>query len=172
MDNLYAMQAVVSDGQACIVFSDGQQMPVAHGETEARVSSTIGQPVCIQPEGDIPHQDMGAIHLLTTASLRWLQQRLPGTTLGTERFRPNLLIDVPGICPVEQEWVGQTIRVGTTRLMIVEPTERCVMTTLPVGTLPADPLVLRTLGQHADALFGVYARVVEPGIVRVGDVIS
>jgi uncharacterized protein YcbX len=58
------------------------------------------------------------------------------------------------------------------------PTPRCVVTTLPQGELPHDPGILRTVAQQnlldlgefgRSACLGVYADVVQPGVVRCGD---
>ena len=43
------------------------------------------------------------------------------------------------------------------------------MTMQPQGDLPKDPGVLRTVVRHADQNLGVYASVVGPGPVAVGD---
>lgn len=173
MDNLYQMQAQVltddsGNDNVTVVFPDGQHVPVTDREAAARASTVVGQPVTVEAEKQVPHQDMGAIHLLTTASIRWLQQLLPDMVYGVQRFRPNLVVDTPGNTPVEQEWIGRVLGIGDARLMVVEPTERCIMTTLPVDQLPADPRILRTLSRDADMLFGVYARVIRPSPVRVG----
>jgi len=46
------------------------------------------------------------------------------------------------------------------------------MTTLAQSDLPEDLRVLREIAQQQDALFGVYADVVVPGEVRVGDPVT
>jgi MOSC domain-containing protein YiiM len=43
------------------------------------------------------------------------------------------------------------------------------MTTLPQGDLPRDLGILRTAARHNDAQVGVYATVVQEGIIRRGD---
>jgi hypothetical protein len=43
------------------------------------------------------------------------------------------------------------------------------MTTLAQADLPSDPAVLRAISQHADVQFGVYAEVVAPGRIALGD---
>ena len=45
------------------------------------------------------------------------------------------------------------------------------MTTLPQSDLPKDPGILRTAAQHNQVNVGVYASVVQGGVVRRGDAI-
>ena len=123
-------------------------------------------------EAGRPQVDAAPVHLLTTASLRWLQGRLPGSRIDERRFRPNIVIDAPGDAPVEQAWLGRTLAIGdAVRLRVVEPTQRCVMTTFAQAELPADPAVLRTIGREAALRFGVYAEVLAGGAVARGDVV-
>jgi uncharacterized protein len=43
------------------------------------------------------------------------------------------------------------------------------MTTLPQADLPADPGILRTAVQHNEAHVGVYAEVLQGGLIRRND---
>ena len=43
------------------------------------------------------------------------------------------------------------------------------MTTLSQGDLPKDPTILRTAAKHNEARVGVYAEVLDAGVVRRGD---
>ncbi|NDB06074.1 MAG: MOSC domain-containing protein, partial [Acidimicrobiia bacterium] len=46
---------------------------------------------------------------------------------------------------------------------------RCVMVTREVADLPADRAILRHIVRDLDQNVGVYARIVEPGPIAVGD---
>lgn len=46
------------------------------------------------------------------------------------------------------------------------------MTTLAQSELPVDPGVLRCISQEADVQFGVYAEVLTPGRIAVGDAVA
>ena len=86
------------------------------------------------------------------------------------RFRPNIIIEVPNTDAfVENDWVGKTLTIGDVQLKISQETKRCVMTTLAQGDLPKDPNVLRTIVRNNAGSFGVYASVVRPGQVSIGD---
>lgn len=124
--------------------------------------------------------DFSAIHLLTTNSLEELARREPGSRFGVRRFRPNLVVEVPGETGfVENDWDRKIVSVGDeVRLKVILPTPRCVMTTLAQEDLPRDPGVLRATAEHnrirAGGLgtlpcVGVYAAVLAGGTIRAGD---
>lgn len=105
--------------------------------------------------------------------------------LDARRFRPNLVIESgPTADPFpENRWVGRELTVGAVRFRLTDPTPRCIVPTLPHGDLPADPGLLRriasrntveipALGLAAMPSLGVYATVVTPGKVAIGDTVS
>ena len=115
--------------------------------------------------------DGATIHLITIATLIKLHNAYPKGRFEPQRFRPNILVDTPegtnGF--VEQSWVGKTIKVGDVRLAITGPCGRCVMTTLAQGDLPKDNGILRTAVLQNEGNVGVYAKVVQGGMVKRGD---
>lgn len=115
--------------------------------------------------------DAFPLHLLTTASLSALTRRTPVALFDVRRFRPNLLVEPVGNTTglVELDWCEKTLRVAGVRVKVEMPCVRCVMTTLPQGDLPHEPLVLRTIVRDAAQNLGVYASVMSPGSVAVGD---
>jgi hypothetical protein len=116
--------------------------------------------------------DGDPVHLLTTASLEALHQAFPGSLFDARRFRPNLVIATPGAQPgfLENAWIGRTLMIGPeVRLRILRPTKRCVITTLPLDGLPRDLAILRAAAQLNQAAVGVYAAVVSPGVVHIGE---
>jgi uncharacterized protein len=119
--------------------------------------------------------DGAPIHLVTTATLDRLAAIAPKSRFDAARFRPNFVIDCPGSSAgfIENDWIGRTLSIGNeVQMLIVQPTPRCVMTTLSQGELPKDPDVLRTVVQNNRCNVGVYATVVRGGIVRRGDTVS
>ena len=121
------------------------------------------------------------LHLLTTASLRKLQALLPNSVITAQRFRPNILVDLPGDGFAENEWQGRILNIGPqVQLQIIVACPRCVVTTLPQagGELLKDEQVLRGIVQHnridlgpygVQACLGVYAQVLRGGVLRAGD---
>jgi uncharacterized protein YcbX len=123
--------------------------------------------------------NFGAVHLVTTGTMRALAELAPGSSFDPARFRPNIVVDTSDEGFVETAWQGRELCIGGARLAVSFTVPRCVMTTLPQGDLPADPDVLRTITKHnaVDTLgtgvpypcVGVYADVVTPGTVTAGD---
>jgi uncharacterized protein YcbX len=110
--------------------------------------------------------DSSAIHLLTTASLRAVRAQRPDLDWQTRRFRPNLLIDVPGEERVEDAWIGRRCSVGSVEIEIVKACGRCVMTTrTQPGGVERQLGVLKHLSHVADGNFGVLGRIVRPGTI-------
>lgn len=87
------------------------------------------------------------------------------------RFRPNLLLDTDAEGFVEDAWAGRTLTIGDAELHVDMACPRCIMTTHGFLDLPRDPKVMRALVRVNDGNLGVYASVVRPGRVRVGDAI-
>ena len=145
-----------------------------HGQTMIQVPASIGV-----PGGFF---DATAVHLLTTSTLRRLAEHSPDSRFEPERFRPNLVIDVPdGDGFVENDWPEHTVAIGdAVRLEILMRVPRCVVTTLAQGELPQDPEILRTVARHNKAsafvsdypCVGVYANVAGSGTIRVGDPVT
>jgi len=123
--------------------------------------------------------DFGAIHLMTTSTLRHLQAARNDGDIPVQRFRPNLVIDCGAENGfVEDAWVGRTLDIGNVTLRVSMPCPRCVMPTLARSDLPSDPTLLRLIA-HMNTLdlgeigrlpcAGVYADVTKAGRVARGD---
>ncbi|WP_404331933.1 MOSC domain-containing protein [Mesobacillus maritimus] len=114
--------------------------------------------------------DIDMVHILTTSTINYLKRLAPESRIEARRFRPNIIIEVPDTeAFIENDWVGKTLTIGSVQLKISQETKRCVMTTLAQGVLPKDPNVLRTIVRKNAGSFGVYASVVKPGTVSIGD---
>jgi uncharacterized protein len=118
------------------------------------------------------------VTLLSRQSVAHLGERMAAPDLDHRRFRCNLMVDA-GEPHGEDGWVGSTIEIGDVELEVTGPIPRCVVVTRSPLTGERDADVLRGIQQYrgsstiADGrrkvFFGVYARVVRPGTVRVGD---
>ena len=125
------------------------------------------------PGVSVIKQDRGVfdtmpLSLLSTQTLACLG-RMVGAGLTAGRFRPNLVVDVPGGEFPEDAWVGRVLRVGGLRMRVDQRDQRCVMVTIDPVTLRRNPAVLRAIARERDARLGVYGSTVEPGRIAVGD---
>ncbi len=205
--DMLKMSAVLHDGEAVITLADGRLLRSGAKEAGEVLSEVLGQPVQLtstppaggrfdraRPEevlregieavvgvdvGQV-HEgtffDFAPLHLITTATLRQMNQDV-------RRFRPNLVLDVPGEGFVENGWAASDWRIGEELVVrVMVPTPRCAVPTLAHGELPRDPRVLRFLYDHNRVVpheslgpqpcAGVYAHVVRPGLVREGDAVT
>ena len=74
----------------------------------------------------------------------------------------------------EEEWRSRRVRVGEATLLVGDPTPRCAVPSASPDTGRRDRDVLRELIDargpvDGEPCLGVYAEVLEPGTVRVGD---
>ena len=115
--------------------------------------------------------DSFPVSVVTTASLRWLQQLQPGADADVRRFRPNFVIDTDAgrVGAIEADWCGRELRIGQARLRIEMPTVRCAIPAREQRNLVADRRVLRTIVNQMDQNLGAYASPTVAGEVAVGD---
>ena len=90
------------------------------------------------------------------------------------RFRPNLLVDLEGGEAFDElSWVGRIVRVGdAARIAITQVDQRCMIITLDPASAKPSPAILRSVVKQHKQCAGVYATVLTPGEVRVGDTVS
>jgi uncharacterized protein YcbX len=166
------------DGLAPDEVVSGSQTGVTE---EGRPLSTM--PVALMAPGTF--QDVAPITIMTTAALATMAKQHPDGRWEPPRFRNNLVLDVSGGDDVdgivENDWIGRRLAIGSAVFEVTAPTPRCVMTTLPQGDLPRDRQILRTVARENRlefagfgiwACLGVYASVVEPGEITLGDPVT
>jgi len=108
--------------------------------------------------------------LLTQQSMDTLKKATPDSAFDVRRFRPNILLDAPSDQPFpELDWLGKEIEIGTARLKIEVACPRCQMVTHGFDDLPRDPKIMQTMIRESEGILGVYASVVTPGSVGMGD---
>ncbi|MEU3315301.1 MOSC domain-containing protein [Streptomyces sp. NPDC006662] len=126
--------------------------------------------------------DFGRVHLVTANSLRRLRTAHPAGDFDPRRFRPNLVVDLPGGPGFpEDDWQGRTLRIGPALFRVLVPTPRCAVPGLGHGALPADAGIMRAVAREHRvpvldlgrlACVGVYLEVLEPGTVTAGDPVT
>ena len=116
------------------------------------------------------HHDCWPLMVMTTSALQAMEQALPDSNVDIKRFRPSIVIDTPESGHPEFTWTGKTAQLGTATIEFLEPCPRCVMITRRINdTIPEDRAILRHVVRDLNQNVGVYARVLVPGVVAVGD---
>lgn len=147
---------------------------------EAEVEATLSHIGSAVPA--VSFFDFAPLHLITTGTLRRVAELGGPADVDVRRFRPNLVLDTPESGFLEAGWYERELRIGERlRLRVIANTPRCAVPTLEHGELPRDPAVLRTLARHhrvapiadwsPEPCAGVYAEVLEPGPIEVGDIV-
>lgn len=110
--------------------------------------------------------------IMSEQSLATMQQQASDSQIDVRRFRPNLVVDIDAGGFPEEQWIGQSLAIGTAILKVEIACPRCVMTTHGFADLPKDHRVMRHLVQQNDGNLGVYASVVRMGDIKVGDSVT
>ena len=120
------------------------------------------------PDGALTDFPDAHLAVNSVSSLAMLEEAA-GVALAHRRFRGNIWID--DLTPWEEfDWVGRKIAIGEVRLEITGRIQRCNATAANPATGLRDcdpPRLLQQRWGHMD--FGVYARIVEGGVVQPGD---
>jgi uncharacterized protein YcbX len=112
------------------------------------------------------------VSLVGTATLRELGA-LCGLDVPVDprHLRVNLVVETAE--PFEEEgWLGREVRLGEVVLRPVARIERCRMVDLEQVGLPALRGLLKVVGAERGMCAGVYADVVEPGVLHEGDQVT
>jgi uncharacterized protein YcbX len=133
--------------------------------------SLRGAPKVVHAEGH-SFSDVAAkcAHIVNLASVRELE-RVMARPLNPLRFRANIYLD--GLPAWEElRWLDKDLAIGDARLAVFKRTVRCDATNVDPATAARDtaiPAELNRLLGHSD--FGVYAKVTEGGVLKVGDAV-
>ncbi|MER7687404.1 MOSC N-terminal beta barrel domain-containing protein [Streptomyces sp. NPDC097610] len=152
---------------------------VLRDASEPPVSAREGRLGGGSPEGTF--FDYAPVHLLTTSTAARIAALSPRGTAEVERYRPNIVIRTclaAGFA--ENDWTGRDLRIGADlALRVIARTPRCAVPTLAHGALPPDAAALRVLADHNRVIplesmgpqpcAGVYAQVLRPGAIQLGD---
>lgn len=137
---------------------------------DLELSAACGIPIRVTPEAAIPHQDAGAVSIVGSATLAWCAERWD-IDADPRRLRVNIVVATTE--PFEEEsWVGRTLSIGSTQLEVVGRTERCRTIDVPQDGASATGRWLKPLAAEREMKAAVYADVVSPGRLAIGDLVA
>jgi uncharacterized protein len=146
------------------------------GPWQAAISEYAGMELTLlwAEEGAPDRLHAGTATLVSRESVARLAEVAGEDRLDARRFR--MLFDIEGVEPhAEDEWIGTHVRIGDATLHVHGDVGRCAITTLDPDTGIPTVDTLKALasyrreGRKEPLPLGVYASVVVPGRVRVGD---
>jgi uncharacterized protein YcbX len=110
----------------------------------ATLSAALGRPVRLAPSGEGPRTDAAPVHLVSRQSLERAATGEVPAGCSAEDPRANLLLSLHGDAD-ERAWLGWELHVGEAVLRLTRLPKHCL---------------------------GIYAEVVRPGAVAVGDAVT
>jgi uncharacterized protein len=159
----------------------GRAVPahVVEGEFSEILSRFVGRDVRlarVERPGDAT--DVRPVTIVSLASVEGLSHH-GGRDRPVDPGRFRMTIELDGCEPHEEDtWSGCAARVGEAMVRIGEQVPRCVVTTLDPATGVRDFPTLSVIADYRERTvqnqlpFGVYADVLEPGNVGVGDALE
>ena len=175
---LLAGEVRLGDELTTRFYGDPAPARLVAGEWSAAISEHVGKPLRLVEagkDGAIDRGPVGAVTLISRASLRRLAEQAYQSGVDGRRFR--MLIEVDGVEAHDEDgWVGRTLRIGETVLRGRGHVGRCVITNRDPDSGEITLQTLKILGTYRrdvettePVAFGIYGEVVQPGTIRVGD---
>ena len=163
-------------------FSATAQGRLVEGPWSEALSQVCGRPLRLVEAngagGGVDRGADGSVSLISRASLARLAEVAGEDSIDVRRFR--MLIEIDGVdAHAEDRWVGRPVRVGEATVTFGGHVGRCLITSRDPDTGQVDLPTLDLLGSYRTELdateplpFGIWGRVAEPGVVRVGDEVT
>jgi uncharacterized protein YcbX len=150
---------------------DGRTLQINSEELRADVERKHGSAVELMQfkHGIFDEAPLSLISMTTILEI----ERQSGRDLDVRRFRPNIIVDTPGLEPFgEDGWLGRSLSFGaeanSPTVNIAMRDTRCVMINLDPDTAEADAIVMKTAVRLNTNHAGVYATVTSTGELAVG----
>ncbi|MEW6060128.1 MAG: MOSC domain-containing protein [Actinomycetota bacterium] len=176
-----AAGSAAANGEALSVRFYGRDVQghVVEGGFEEALTRYTGEPVrLVRVDHPGTGVDVRPVTIVSLASVDELS-RWGGVESRVDPGRFRMLLEIDGCAPHEEDtWSGRRVRIGGATVEVGRQVPRCATTTLSPTTglrdFPTLSVIRKYRGVTADnnLPFGVYADVVEPGMVRVGDIVE
>ena len=169
-----ASAVATGDALECEIGKRPQPYRLVPGPWDELLSELAGHGVRLGRIEQVGGTMVEPLTIVSSASVAQLAREAGLESLDSRRFRS--LFELDGCrAHEEDEWQGRRLRAGEALIEVGEPVIRCAVTTRDpdTGQRDLDTLALiagyRGQGEEGEILFARYGRVVEPGLVRVGD---
>lgn len=167
-DEVFGYAAHTDGATGSVVVTDERDAwTVGDPLLDAELSRRMGTTVAVRHEGDVNHQDAGAVSIVGTATLDWCARRFD-LTADPRRLRVNVVVETDEPF-AEETWLGHTVTLGEVALRVRARIQRCRMIDLDQDGARANGRWLEPLAAERDMLLAVYADVIRPGTIRAGD---
>lgn len=153
-----------------VVTRHDRRWDVGDPALDRELARTMGTAVEVRSEGRTPHQDMGAVSLVGTATLDWCARRW-GIDADSRRLRVNIVLssDEPF---VEETWAGRELGLGEAVLRVDQRVPRCRMIDIEQDGAAASGRWLEPLSREREMHVAMYADVATPGATHLDDVVT
>jgi len=170
-DEVFGYAARTTD-DAVVVSRAGREWAADDPALGAELGASMGEPMRVLPQAASQHRffDDSPVSIVGTATLAWCRSEL-GVDADPRRLRVNIVVDTD-VPFVEESWIGRQVTFGGPRLRVTKRNERCRVIDLAQDGLSESARWLKPLGERRDACVAVYAEVVVPGRVAVGDAVT
>jgi uncharacterized protein YcbX len=183
-----------------ITLPNGQEVSSQDANVDEILSSTFERPVLLQSlpaesspghfEPGVPdssdmmteirqilgrtHYDCWPLLVMSSSALEAMKQAVPDSVVDILRFRPSVVVDTPDETGhPEFLWEGRKAQLGSAVVEFLKPCPRCVMITRRVTQdIPEDRAIMRHVIRELNQAVGIYASIVTPGKVSVGDTLT
>jgi uncharacterized protein len=175
IDGLFGFRARYDGVVPVVTFPGGREVRGDDPHIDEQLRAALRRvDVGLAQEAAISHFDQAPLHLVTDSSLAWLAAAVTDAAVDARRLRPNVVLATGQPAGfAEDAWVGQTVRIGRSAVVeFTHRTERCVMVNNAQDALQQSSQVLRAVAEGNGLSLGVYAAVIRPGMVRVGDAVE
>jgi MOSC domain-containing protein len=165
------------------IYGRGVPARIVDGPWSDALSALAERPVRLvrfdEPGEGVDRADEGAgASLLSEGSLRAIAQAA-GVTAPVDPRRFRMLFGIAGVDPhAEDTWMGMRVHIGSAVVVPGGNIGRCAVTTLDPTRGVSDLDTLAALAKYRGEkitseplAFGVWAQVVRPGLVRIGDAV-
>ena len=169
MDPVFELTARRDGPTTLVTLPDAREVVAGQGDSSDLLSEHFGEPVTVRRETDVMHQDGAPLSIVGTATLSELgRHEGAGHPVDPLHLRANIVVETE-VPYAEEAWIGREVTVGGARVRVTESIPRCRMVGIAQVGLAARPGMLHAVQEHHGLMAGVYANVLRPGLVRLGD---